>query len=216
MATPDMVQRDLALARGSLDVHRLALSGGEPLLNKDLPAIMDTARHSRISKEVMVLTNGLLLDRQKSEFWRRVDVLRISRYPGQLTDEQIKRFGEWTRVRGGEFMVLEIPEFYRTLLRHPRDDASAEQAFRKCPYFHKCSALYDRFYYPCPQAFFIPRLKQWKNGTDAIPLEGMSVDTVRRSLNSNVPLRSCVWCTYSTTGPWVQTTKERWVEDSSV
>lgn len=215
MATPEMVERDLCLAKRSLSVHRFALSGGEPLLNPQIESLMEIAKHSGIAKEVMVLTNGSLLDKQPDSFWEKLDVLRISRYPGQITDEQLERWESCARSHGAEFMVISIDRFYKTLTRENRSNSATEDTFRRCIYFHKCSAIFDGYYFPCPQAFFIPRMLKVDPYIDALSLEKMTAESLAKFMSRKTPLFSCKRCSYETETPWKQTTRDQWIEEST-
>ncbi len=208
-------EHDIECIKRALDVHRFALSGGEPLLHPRIVELIDIARFSNLSKEVMVLTNGSLLEKQPPEFWEKLDVLRLSRYPGQLTEEQLDEFAEAATENGAEFMVLEIFGFYKTIARERRSKESTEAVFHSCPYFNKCSAIYNGRYYPCSQAFFMPELKGMDPFIDSIPLEGIMPQALEGMMNRKDPLASCSYCAYNQMIPWRQTTKDKWIEEST-
>lgn len=162
-----------------------------------------------------MLTNGSLLDKQPESFWEKLDVLRISRYPGQLTDEQITKWDSHARRYGAEFMVISIDRFYKTLTRNDRTPESTGKTFQKCVYFHKCSAIFDGYYFPCPQAFFIPRMLKVDPYIDALSLEKMTAESLAKFMSRKTPLFSCKRCAYEAEISWKQTTRDQWVEEST-
>ena len=198
-------------------IQRFALSGGEPLLHPQIEELMEIARFSGLSKEVMVLTNGVLLDKQPESFWEKLDVLRISRYPNQLKDEQIKRWKNHAHQYGAEFMCLDIDKFYKPLTRHVNSPEEIKKRFSKCPYFNKCAAIHNGMYYPCSQASFFPELFSFKpNRDDCFPIDHFFKERLNYFMLQTFPPASCSRCTYDLEIPWQQTTKENWVKDSTV
>jgi len=95
---PDLasVERDLKrlseLSHGN--VPSVSLTGGEPLLNPELPEYMRVARTCFPNARVQIITNGLLLLSQKDIFWeslRKYDIVMTpTKYPG-INWEKIER-----------------------------------------------------------------------------------------------------------------------------
>lgn len=211
----EIFRRDVLRMKEILDVHRFALSGGEPLLHPQIEELLDIAKYSGLSKEVMILTNGLLLEKQPKSFWENLDVLRISRYPGQLTDKQINKYKKCAKLYGAEFMCLEIKEFYKTLEKDLSNAKETIKKFEKCLYYSKCSAIWNGWYYPCSQAFFCPELMGLDPFIDGIKIDSLSVEKLVESIERRYPITSCLKCSYGQMRPWKQTTRNNWIEDST-
>lgn len=84
----ESVERDLKrlseLSGGS--IPSISFSGGEPLLNPELPEFMRAARKYFPKSRVQIITNGLLLLAQKDIFWeslKKYDIaMTPTKYPG--------------------------------------------------------------------------------------------------------------------------------------
>jgi len=209
-------RRDVEMMKDSMDVHRFALSGGEPLLNPHLVDLIKIARQSGIAPEVMVLTNGQLLDKMPEEFWSSLDVLRISIYPGQITDEQLQRWEEHAKMYSAEFMTIKVGAFYLPITKRLRNPRTTWKTFKRCPYFRACSAIFQGRYYPCSQAFFLPEIMEIDPYVDSLPIEGLTAEKLGEFLSRRRPLESCKRCSYKYEIPWRQTTRDRWIEESSI
>jgi len=67
---PDEVQRLLRVASEDLGFRKVRLTGGEPTLRKDLPAIVEGLSNLPRIQEVALTTNGLLLAKRAEELAR--------------------------------------------------------------------------------------------------------------------------------------------------
>lgn len=196
-------------------IRRFALSGGEPLLHPQIEELIEIAKFLDIAKEIMVLTNGLLLDKQPESFWEKLDVLRVSRYPGQLKDKQIKEWKSHAEHYGAEFLCLDIPKFYKPFFNKPREEEDIIDLFKNCPYYNKCSAIYNGWYYPCSQASFYPEIVGLSKNMDGLLIETLTPEKLVQESQKDIPLVSCHKCSYKQEFSWKQTTKEKWLEDST-
>src|SRR5262249_42635386 len=92
-ATPWGVGADLERLSRIAHANVWAALGGEPLLNKHLAEIVNVAIGTGIADEYEVWTNGLSVARQHQNdprVFELIDRLVVSRYPGILTDEQVR------------------------------------------------------------------------------------------------------------------------------
>lgn len=78
----ELLDGDTALSRHIIDQARelniteLVISGGEPLLRKDIFQILDYAKQKM--KRVILITNGVLIDREIAEKLKAIDIDKIS------------------------------------------------------------------------------------------------------------------------------------------
>lgn len=94
-----------AVARAALahGIRDFKLTGGEPLLRKDLPVLVELLRALPGSGDISLTTNGLLLERFAADL-RRAGVQRITVSLDTLDPDrfrQITRTGDLARVRAG-------------------------------------------------------------------------------------------------------------------
>jgi MoaA/NifB/PqqE/SkfB family radical SAM enzyme len=79
-------------------VSCLRLLGGEPLLHPRLPDIFEVARKYLNDMFIMLVTNGILLSKQKESFWescqRNKIVISISNYPIKIDFDEIIKLGK--------------------------------------------------------------------------------------------------------------------------
>src|SRR5262245_27405170 len=88
--TAESMQADLTCLAKYYHAGSVRLLGGEPLLHPDLLGMIAAARASGVSRRVVIVTNGLLLSKMPDVFWRAVDKVRISSYPGKhMTPRQL-------------------------------------------------------------------------------------------------------------------------------
>ncbi len=212
----DTFVRDLKAMKGNIKVHRLALSGGEPLLNKDLPELMQIANDSEIAHEVMVITNGKLIDTMPEEFWVNLDVLRISVYPGQHSQEDLDRWEERVRSAGGEFMAVPIGKFYLPMVKKTRNLPQTQEVFSKCIYFRECSAIFRGRYYPCSQAFWLPEVMGVDPDIDSMAIFELTSESLGEFMHRENSLVSCQRCSYHQNAPWKTTTNNAWLKESTL
>jgi len=96
---PDIktIKKDLARLSELTEskIGRLTVSGGEPLLNMQLPEILEYARECFPKRNLMIITNGILLEKSPDSFWtvcRNNNVMiSLTRYPIEINIKKIKR-----------------------------------------------------------------------------------------------------------------------------
>ena len=101
-ADPAAFVRDFEALATVFHSRELRIVGGEPLLHPDLPRFLAEARRIGIADSIVVYTNGVLLHRVPEQFWRLIDELRVSVYPGirrRLDDEACARLCDLHGVR---------------------------------------------------------------------------------------------------------------------
>ena len=67
------------------NIGKIYIVGGEPLLHPDLLKIFNPLRTLYPKSEIIIITNGILLDKQKDEFWEKLKeydiALSMTHYP---------------------------------------------------------------------------------------------------------------------------------------
>lgn len=186
-----------------LEVKRIRILGGEPLLNPYVGEMAAYARSLFPSSDVNVVTNGILLERRKTEllpiFQENKISITVSRYPGLNIDYQ--------KVLNG-FPKIEMygkASFWNISL-HDAPDFDENFAFLNCfsATDAKCSYLLKGRIYPCPILPNIPRLieyfpelKETQLGEidfteGGILIEDHSVEEIEQFLRTPNPI--CAYC----------------------
>lgn len=87
------LKQDLEKLSKFINIKAIALMGGEPLLHPNLPQIVEMMRSVLPKTDLTIYTNGLLLPKQKDEFWiackKNKISIAISRFPIKLDLKEI-------------------------------------------------------------------------------------------------------------------------------
>lgn len=199
---PDRVHADLSALATAYRCAFVKLLGGEPLLHRDLPAVIDAARASGVSDHILVCTNGLLLDRMGEAFWSRVDEVEISAYPGRKPSaESLARASERAREHGVRLHLNAYSHFresYSEVGTHDPELVSA--LFRTCKMAHvwRCHTVHDGHFYRCPSSLFLPMVlgpadELYADAIHLQPGEGL-FERLRHYLTDTRPLVACRHC----------------------
>ena len=197
--------RDLEQLSAHLHSKQLRLVGGEPLLHPQLLDFIKEGRRIGIADEIVVITNGVLLHRMPEEFWRSIDALWLSLYPGVTRTLDAEACEVICRERGISFRADRDDTFHRTLLNQPIEDPLLRQAiFSSCRLAGdiSCHTVHEGRFYRCSVApFMAPRLAML-----GIPFENRQTDGValadnpalreqlKACLSRDAPLDACRYC----------------------
>lgn len=222
MADPKQVEHDLTRLARIMHTEKWGALGGEPLLHKKLVDILHIARDSGIADQIEVWSNGLLVESMPPAFWRSLDILVLSIYPGVLGTAALIRIEDLCATHGVQLEKKDErtkPNF-RTLFEptQTRGDVTRRK-FEQC-FFRKYSrsASYG-YFFTCCCAPHMPMLMQSKPfGTDGIPIHGISEAALLEYLTRTEPLGACDLCAGRETAvkiPWSEERQPlRWIEKS--
>ena len=147
------LQQMLRITKGA--ITRMSIMGGEPLLHPELPQIMSAARQLFPKTLIQVASNGVLLLRQKDEFWasckdNNIEVI-VTKYPLNLN---YGRMQELANSAGVRFSFRGRDGFTRReLMKFVIDPAglqNARRSFFKCNERNASSLLMEGRFYICP------------------------------------------------------------------
>jgi uncharacterized Fe-S cluster-containing radical SAM superfamily protein len=198
----EVLGTDLAVLASSIHVACFDLLGGEPLLHPHLLDIIQTVRLSRLTEQIALFTNGLLLHRMKDTFWENIDRVTVTIYPG--TQLRLEANLDYFQKKAETYGVL----FSAGMCRHFRenyaingtnDNQLIKRIFSTCHVAHidRCYNLRDSFIFLCPHASFMYRVrKERTKHQDGIKIE--NTDSFRKRLleylQSPHPLDACSYC----------------------
>jgi MoaA/NifB/PqqE/SkfB family radical SAM enzyme len=148
------------------EVSDIALAGGEPLLHPKLTEIMDATRKYFPYCEIIVITNGILLNKQSDGFWstcrrNRINV-KITRYPIKLDFKSLKSKAENEGVSleywGGESEPIKSMWKLRYDLNGTQD---LEHGWKYCHSANYCMRLANGKIYPCGQIYSVRHFNKY-------------------------------------------------------
>lgn len=206
---------DISVLSKVLHTKYFTFNGGEPLQHPQILQFLDAARQSNISDQVGIVTNGQLLTRFDSEFFRRIDYLQISVYPNVNIDyDKIwQHLQKMEQEPGVKFEVIKYTNNTFNVAFTPvkLSDDGARHSFVNCKMTHdySCHSVGDGYYYKCLKPHIMDRyLKDNAVSTDVVYKETdgviLHVDNLEQRLtdylNREEPLQSCYHC-YGNSGP---------------
>lgn len=195
--------RDFEALAKVLHTRELRIVGGEPLLHPELLQFLSEARRIGIADSIVIYTNGVLLHQVPDDFWRLIDELRISAYPGvrrRLDDEACARLCE---SHGVKLRIEHFKTFSQTLIGKRMEDRKLVKAiYRACHTATECHTVHDGRFYKCPMA---PIMASWlalrqidfeSPATDGVALHDNPTlhRDLERYLDSTAPLAACSYC----------------------
>jgi hypothetical protein len=195
--------RDLEALGAVFHASELRIVGGEPLLHPELLAFLHEGRRIGVADAVVVYTNGVLLHRMPDAFWRTIDELRVSIYPGvhrRLDEDACRRLATTHGVR---LLFERYETFAQTLIgKRINDPALVRSIYRACGVATECHTVHDGRFYKCPMA---PVMRSWlalhgtsydSPPTDSVALHGNRHlrETLARYLDDRRPLAACSYC----------------------
>lgn len=129
------------------------LLGGEPLLNPQCEDYLRLARRCFPKGDIYLVTNGLLLPKQKDCFYETCReeriIIAVTRYPITLDYGAIWQRCDAFGVRHEIFGEEETKTHFKRLLLDPAGHQDGTANYRNCPYSNVCLFLYRGRMYPC-------------------------------------------------------------------
>ena len=136
-------------------VKSINLLGGEPLLNENICEFLVVARNSFpfSTTEIRLVTNGLLLESMKSNFWetcKKQNIhIYITKYPINLDYNKLFDLANRQNVYIGFYDPVEgDKELYRVPLKL-EGDMDPKRSYYKCPCANVCCFLKEGRLYTC-------------------------------------------------------------------
>jgi len=189
-----------------LHAQDLRLVGGEPLLNPEVTEFIKIAKQSGIADTVMLTTNGLLLHKMKDEFWKNVDFVSITLYPGHYpSDANIQRYKKIAAETNTRLRTFENPVFRTTIVTqpHPRDWAT-KMIFNTCKgaHLYHCHMIHEGYLYKCACPPFLPEYlakidakSNYQPSEDGFSIHGNhDISDLQKFLFDKKTLNACRYC----------------------
>ena len=149
------IKRFAQISRQKL--YKLNLLGGEPLLNPQIIDFMRIARENLPKTKIRIITNGILLNEQKEDFWHacnKYDIkIVVTKYPIKLDFEKIKNTAKKHNVKFkfyGETGGVTKTSYHLPLDLKGQQNIS--ENFANCFHANRCVMLKNGKIYPCTVA----------------------------------------------------------------
>lgn len=138
------------------DLRAVCLMGGEPLLHPELPKLLQISRDCLPYTEIVVMTNGILLNKQEAGFWQAChdNSIKIinTRYPIKLDygkmENKAKDYGVDFICYGGESNI-HTTSYHIPLHLTPVTSAEGIKNWQMCFHANRFRMLKDGKLYPC-------------------------------------------------------------------
>ncbi len=180
----------LQCLRPFLQAKVARLMGGEPLLHPKIDKVLEVIATSDIGKEVQVVTNGVLLERMTPFFWRLIDSVDLSIYPG-ITPKWPEEFSHKVHAHPCETFF----ETFSTI--ENKNQALVRRIWDTCKVKNVCYGLVDGHFFKCMRSAFIPRGVGLEPLVDGIHVDGITEQMLFWYIKSDGILDSCRYCTGS-------------------
>ncbi len=212
---PVVFSRGLELAAKVIEAETFTLLGGEPLLHPEILRLLRLAKDAGVSSCVQLTTNGRLLDYNLKLLPGLLDSLRVTRYPGQVTDEQWKRWHEFCESNRIQFHGGMNAKFYKPISEYELTPEQTQGSFNACPWKSHCTTIDGYRLYLCPQALFFPvHFPAFTEESDSLNLVDATPESVQAYMNRPNALRVCSLCSYSVYAPWREVARADWFKES--
>ncbi|HGG06353.1 MAG TPA: 4Fe-4S cluster-binding domain-containing protein [Aliiroseovarius sp.] len=175
------------------------LIGGEPLLHPDFTKVVQITKDAAISDWVLLVTNGMLLDRLSDAAWAMLDEVELSVYDGaNLLPSVFSLARQKARQFGTKLTINRYPHFRYTLSSQTNEDPElVADIFAACKIANLwgCHGVYKNRFYKCPQSMYIPIVTNTQSFDfiDLSKADGLK-DRLLDFINSTTPLNACRNC----------------------
>lgn len=210
-ASPWMKKEFLSVSQFKKDVERLAsvfhadeirFAGGEPLLHPDLAEILQIAQTSNIANGIVILTNGLLLNKISDKIFDLTDCMVVSLYPGVSLPFDLAKMEAQARKHGTKIVYDRVTGFQQILVYNRNEnDHVLDAVFRSCFSAVNCHTVYKGKYFRCSRSnSLLKRMnlvgqnaKETREYVDLFESKNLEAD-LRRYISESTPLEACRYC----------------------
>lgn len=154
-ANIEVFERDIKrlseLSNGEVNI--IHLMGGEPLLNPNIKRFFEISRKYFDKTEIKLVTNGILLLKQKDSFWQSMKDNKITlaptKYPIKIDWDKIKEICKDMNIK---LIFFNDEDIIKTSSKFPLNlegDENPEWNFRNCEFANSCLRLDNGKLYTC-------------------------------------------------------------------
>ncbi|MDR3048305.1 MAG: 4Fe-4S cluster-binding domain-containing protein [Elusimicrobiota bacterium] len=202
--------KDLKMLSSKINIGKIRLMGGEPLLHKDVNRFIYETRKFFFNSDLRIVTNGILLPAMKSDFWQCCRECKVtidmSKYP--LVGDKFSQYLDIIDGNGVNIGNIHVANKMMQVL-NPNGTSDKEKTYLSCN-SRFCANLKDHKLYTCSFCFvgyyneyFNKKILE-PSGIDFYKKKGKEIIKFLRK-----PIESCRYCSFSSPLiPWEQSTKQ--------
>lgn len=199
-ADPDAVYRDFSVLARHYRPTFIKVIGGEPLMHKNLPGLLEAVRAAGMRSRLVLVTNGVLLHRAPAAVLQAVDEIEVSVYPGvDGVEDNIRLARRRMKALGKRLNAFYYDQFRATFsLKGTADPVLIRKVYAACKIanYWGCHGVRDGYFYKCPQSMYAGRLAGGIAESDRVAIAERP--TLQAELlafvNSPQPLAACAHC----------------------
>lgn len=192
------LRKDIKELSKKIDIKRIRILGGEPLLHPEVCNILVSAREIFPESEICIVTNGILLPQMGESFWKTlIDeriALDISYYP--IWGDDFSKIIDLLNLYNIKNYTVKNTQMFSELL-NVKGDSDIKKTHRTCV-CKEWINLWNHKLYPCTNAFRVFYNKKFNTNLE-IP-EGYDIyKTKGRELYNKLianpkPSKACRFC----------------------
>jgi len=208
---PAALEADLRKLARVLRPSLFKLTGGEPFLHPDLPAVIDAVRASGICEQVSITTNGFLAQSAPDAVYEQLDRMTLSVYSSApLPERSIARITERCEQHGVHLSVKPFDAFQQLTPDTPHTSEAAVRAvYERCWLKVRCHLVHAGRFYTCTRPPHVatvlgPRYPEMPvlGEVDGVPLDAPGLlERMLGYLEKDTPLATCRYC-LGASGGW--------------
>ena len=161
----------------------------------------------RVTDEITLVTNGILLESASADLWQFVDRVEVSLYPGhEMSEKGLSQIQSLLSAHDVKLRVRRPTQFRESYSSTPNEDPElVRRIYTTClnAHVYGCHQIYDGYFYKCAQAHALA-LHACKDGKrnphgDGVRLENRAPDEnllneLAAYLQDRAPLGACKNC----------------------
>ena len=198
-------ERDLKqLARIIPDkIRKINLLGGEPLLHEQIEDFMKISRRYFPKEDIYIVTNGILLLKQKESFWQTAHEnkigIEVTKYPIRLDFKKMRKTAKKYDVIFkfyGRSGYIQKTQYFLPLDLEGKQDK--EESYQDCFMARSCITLYHGKLFPCSYAAYVSRFNLYFNKKipvtedDYADIYSEKAEMIIKKISNPVPM--CSYC----------------------
>ncbi|AKQ69781.1 hypothetical protein A176_006693 [Myxococcus hansupus] len=201
---PSALRDDLSRLARALRPNVFKLTGGEPFLHPDLPAVLDAVRASGIASQVSITTNGFLAQSAPDAVYERLDRMTLSVYSSApLPERSIARITERCEQHQVHLSVKRIDAFQQLTPDTPHDtDEAIRGVHARCWLKVRCHLVHAGRFYACTRPPHVATVlgREYPDMPALGEVDGVTLDTpdllgqLLGYLERETPLATCRYC----------------------
>lgn len=202
--SPAALGEDLRRLARVLRPNLLKLTGGEPFLHPDLPAVLDAVRASGVAEQVSITTNGFLAQSAPDAVYERLNRMTLSVYSSApLPERSIQRITERCEQHGVHLTVKRVDAFQQLTPDAPHTEAATvRDVYARCWLKVRCHLVHAGRFYACTRPPHVATVLGAKYPempalaeVDGVPLDAPDLlERMLTYLERDVPLETCRYC----------------------